>query len=1813
MRGGGGGAVKIGADAVAHAGAVSAFARAVVWRQALSLVSSKAAEEWGLQEPIAKAACTAAIAACDRAGVWEQAVAVISEMLDRHLHPSTYSLNAVLSACGRCSEWEQALGMWATLEGGVSGVGTPADWVTSGLLVRACERAGQWANALALFEDLGRSRMELGTAAHNAAVSACALGRRWADALDLLRRMDAGRVPMTRSTRNSVLRACDGVLEATAALSLLRSGIGAADSPEWRRQTLPAHLELTELGLSQAASQVELRLAGSSEADPFPAAWGSAVETRVGVAGTSQRGGVYKQPEEIFNPASVSGGATSEYFSALLPSALPQLPKELLAKLAPEHHAEVEELRYEVECHASAALSGLPVRAHLVGSRLYGVALAGADVDLVLELGPEALLELPRTAQGLFTQDAARMASVQALLRFRRHLESAGDRWHVEEMALDARRPTLRMRQVAGMTGNIDLAGFGSGTSTRSSISSSSRSRTISCGSLAVEVTFDQSLATLRKSELLARACAVGGGQVRQVALVLRIWAAARGLTGQRKGYPSGYAFGLMALYFCQRQGLLGGLSPKAREELSAFFPSDHGQPALREQEGQPSQSQPVHWQPHGAVAIMPPLGSPELDPVLDLGPGLFAFFARDFDWYQEAVSVTSGGRSLHPRSTEGAAKPRKGVLWVEDPVEAGVDLAGPYLSQARNIRLRAEFRRADRLLRRGAATSNFQSDGERDGCFLSREKAQVRAEGRLVRLLQRLEEDRIWSLDELSSVCEELVALGSEDWPEAPPEANGSGSGSGLPPARGQELWARLGSHLLKFPDGQQQRIVTALGPLRGDVCKKMVAATDALNIWLSAGISGKAEIQNSKVVLFPQQLVVHLLAIDQTPQLRCYRQCGDLAVKTRFLVAIAAAVRAAQDPALLRPCLSGHPSALVLAQRIASSFFTVPSHGNVLLRWHEARLDRYDLVWCLAAGRALELFRDELQERLVASLLRHRSKLKLGQAMGSDVSLRLSPWPMVGCPLAAEFISFIAEKAPELDEMEPFSVKECPVHSLRPAPLLRILEALDAFEVEKAGRVTLKLIRLRPAFVPQIPTQTEQSSLAVTPDAASLSSASVSPPSAATPAATPVATPVATPATAPAAAPVAIPEATPAAIPAAVAVATPLAAAVAAPIAAAGSATVADATSTRPAIDALAIASAVEQAVDLASVEGALEGAAASATGSSSGLGAAAPAPSEGPGAAAVGAAVGATVASPVAEASPIASLASEPPVQEAAASASSGAPAVAEASPSEAGGSWSAVPSVVAAVSSSAEPAAANSAAPVASSAAVPPVKPKLMGFGATSFASKRPGRGGKGVALFTEEPKKVSRVPLPPKLIRRSIDWRDTKYLERLVQHGLAAGDAGWKSAWEELCKQKEVSADFAEPPPTEFLVQFVEGNLYQTTGKDWARELLYKREGEEDRPPVQEDASPSASPLNAEPAASSNAEPAAEGAGTKTIEEPALQIAAASSSSSSPADGVQKEQQEQQQQQQEQQSEPQQEQQQESSGSHGQSTSDVAKVEEKEVKQEEPKEKKEKKDKKDKKEKKDKKDKKRKREKEGDIEANTATGQGAEDSSDSSEIDPHAVRPMKDHKTRMCFSFLEGRCHKGSDCVQAHSEELKQPGEALRDFEKRLQKHQAKQPRGSFPQSSVHHPKPAARTVPAMPHQHWHQPPMGMGHMMGMTAPHMMDPMMMHNPMGMMGMSPMMHGGVPPGMMHAMPHMNPHMAMMMEGSEKQYRDEKSKKRKEPERDREKDKKDKGKDREKGKDKHRDRGEDDNAKPNKDKKDKGKKDKGGKERKVDDEDL
>ena len=233
----------------------------------------------------------------------------------------------------------------------------------------------------------------------------------------------------------------------------------------------------------------------------------------------------------------------------------------------------------------------------------------------------------------------------QALLRLRRHLEGAGrmGSWRVVEMALDARRPTLRAEHCQGESGRW----------------------------LPVEVSFDQSLTTLRKSELLARAVAPDPRPL-QLARLLRLWAEKRGVVGQRKGHLSGYAVCLLAVFYCQRRGLLGGLAPRKHGELSAF-------------EGRPEEGAGCAAAT-AAAAAAPGRGT------LELLPGLFAFYAGEFDWRREVVSVRLGRRAERRGGGQEA-------LAIEDPVEPGVDLATPYLDWRRNCRLRAEFRRTARLL----------------------------------------------------------------------------------------------------------------------------------------------------------------------------------------------------------------------------------------------------------------------------------------------------------------------------------------------------------------------------------------------------------------------------------------------------------------------------------------------------------------------------------------------------------------------------------------------------------------------------------------------------------------------------------------------------------------------------------------------------------------------------------------------------------------------------------------------------------------------------------------------------------------------------------------------------------------------------------------------------------------------------------------------------------------------------------------------------------------------------------------------------------
>ncbi|CAJ1335407.1 unnamed protein product [Effrenium voratum] len=150
------------------------------------------------------------------------------------------------------------------------------------------------------------------------------------------------------------------------------------------------------------------------------------------------------------------------------------------------------------------------------------------------------------------------------------------------------------------------------------------------------------------------------------------------------------------------------------------------------------------------------------------------------------------------------------------------------------------------------------------------------------------------------------------------------------------------------------QQRIVAATTPLRQDVARRVGHLTESLNHCVS--FAGRDVLCET----LPQQLLSNFRAIDSAPQLLYFRLCCDLDAKTRFLVALAGAIRAVQDPALLRPQMAAQPHVLILAESIAGAFFTIGG-DNVLRRWHDARLDGYCALWQVAAESALKLHKQE------------------------------------------------------------------------------------------------------------------------------------------------------------------------------------------------------------------------------------------------------------------------------------------------------------------------------------------------------------------------------------------------------------------------------------------------------------------------------------------------------------------------------------------------------------------------------------------------------------------------------------------------------------------------------------------------------------------------------------------------------------------------------------------------------------------------------------------------------------------------------------
>jgi len=285
--------------------------------------------------------------------------------------------------------------------------------------------------------------------------------------------------------------------------------------------------------------------------------------------------------------------------------------------------------------------------------------------------------------------------------------------------------------------------------------------------------------------------------------------------------------------------------------------------------------------------------------------------------------------------------------------------------------------------------------------------------------------------LDELSRICKELLKVGQR-WPQEALENEA-------------KAFERLSLHLMKFSDSQQQDLVSAFRPLCEDARQRMADLTAALNGWLSeAPHPEKAS---------PQRLAELLKSIDDAPQLRCYKQCPDLVVKARFLLAVASVARALQGPSASLHAHAGKDAQVVsLLQRLTDRFFVIPEHGNILEAWHGGRLDSYNATLWRAAKRAAGRLKDDLQVRLVSALRRATAPVQPVHAGGKakpQLQLELHQWPMVHCPLARAFLDFVAQRGPELGDLGQPCLGDCPPHSLQPSTLRKLLGRLDAFEV--------------------------------------------------------------------------------------------------------------------------------------------------------------------------------------------------------------------------------------------------------------------------------------------------------------------------------------------------------------------------------------------------------------------------------------------------------------------------------------------------------------------------------------------------------------------------------------------------------------------------------------------------------------------------------------------------------------------------------------------------------------------------------------------
>jgi len=301
----------------------------------------------------------------------------------------------------------------------------------------------------------------------------------------------------------------------------------------------------------------------------------------------------------------------------------------------------------------------------------------------------------------------------------------------------------------------------------------------------------------------------------------------------------------------------------------------------------------------------------------------------------------------------------------------------------------------------------------------------------------------------ETAQLKKELVGLAAKHWTEEEDEDEEDNEPE-------TQTFFKLEELLLKFPAAEQEVIVAAFRPLRAEVSRRLAEWTLELDDWLT-------EVGQAKQPVQSQNLVELFREVDGAPQCRWYRQCPDMNVKSKFLLAMANVTQALLEGSSLLKPLAVQPDLMMLTKKLANRLFNLPSHGNILKQWHEGRLAVYNATLSLAAQRAVEKLKDDLQVALVSAVKRSSNNPAAGKAKQS-LQLPLRDWPMSGCPLARALLEFLLQRRTELGNLGRPSLRECPPHSLQPSTLRQLLTKLDAFEVlESSPGGGGSIIRLR------------------------------------------------------------------------------------------------------------------------------------------------------------------------------------------------------------------------------------------------------------------------------------------------------------------------------------------------------------------------------------------------------------------------------------------------------------------------------------------------------------------------------------------------------------------------------------------------------------------------------------------------------------------------------------------------------------------------------------------------------------------------------